>query len=699
MKGLISTPPHRCVVVLEIGKYRSQNEDPNGQKDIESFHIKNLVRHVGILGSSGSGKTVMAKVILEECALAGIPSIIIDVQGDLARLAMKPEKSTNSNTERQELWVKNTDVRVWTPLTEDGLPICLDPFEPPSVEIEKSELIHSWDRLAIGLTSLLGHDVSKAKGGQVKAFLYKHMTALAEAGEAPYDFGELAESIRRVDPTEVEGLISAAALKELGRNAEAKNSGSDALLYSLGTPLNIDVMMNERIEGKTPVNVMYLNTLPNEAMKQAFIQQLCRKLYDWMLLNPTDGNLQCVMFIDEAAPFMPPDPRNPAAKEILDALLKQGRKYGIGCIFASQSPGDLDYKIIGQANSMFLGRMSQKQEIKKIDQMISNAPDPKAITANLPSLGPGEFELFSPDVSDEVIHLKTRWLLTPHGSPLTTKDLPALTSDSLRKWASKFIKRPPKRIKVPSWRKRTGDIENKPEVELLHSIPTLRSADDPMQVLLSTTNLLSILTLFLTTYFLGENYIDGNLNIAWMIIGCVISVFLAVLLALSHLLKEEGELAEKVRQRARGFEWIVLGWIWMMWIIYQLDYIDLEWVYYPVMISQTLLTVFVILEYLHKLKLAKISINGQSLLHRLRNIKAVLTDLEISSAKSSSDELMARFGLITTSLTFLLIANLLWTGDDLSSGFLREIGVRLITLEGAFLIATFISAGKRKIGW
>ncbi|SVB80975.1 uncharacterized protein METZ01_LOCUS233829, partial [marine metagenome] len=45
-----------------------------------------LLRHVGILGNTGSGKTVMAKIILEECALAGIPSIILDLQGDLARM-------------------------------------------------------------------------------------------------------------------------------------------------------------------------------------------------------------------------------------------------------------------------------------------------------------------------------------------------------------------------------------------------------------------------------------------------------------------------------------------------------------------------------------------------------------------------------------------------------------------------------------
>ena len=39
-----------------------------------------------MLGSTGSGKTVMAKTVIEEATMAGIPSLIIDPQGDLARL-------------------------------------------------------------------------------------------------------------------------------------------------------------------------------------------------------------------------------------------------------------------------------------------------------------------------------------------------------------------------------------------------------------------------------------------------------------------------------------------------------------------------------------------------------------------------------------------------------------------------------------
>ncbi len=48
-------------------------------------------RHAGIFGSTGSGKTVLGKIICEEAARHGIPVIAIDPQGDIASLALPGE--------------------------------------------------------------------------------------------------------------------------------------------------------------------------------------------------------------------------------------------------------------------------------------------------------------------------------------------------------------------------------------------------------------------------------------------------------------------------------------------------------------------------------------------------------------------------------------------------------------------------------
>src|SRR5688572_246053 len=47
-----------------------------------------LVTHLFVCGASGFGKTILSKSVVEEAALAGIPSIVVDVKGDLASLAI-----------------------------------------------------------------------------------------------------------------------------------------------------------------------------------------------------------------------------------------------------------------------------------------------------------------------------------------------------------------------------------------------------------------------------------------------------------------------------------------------------------------------------------------------------------------------------------------------------------------------------------
>ncbi len=48
-----------------------------------------LTKHSIILGATGSGKTVLSKVIVEEAALQGIPTFAIDPKGDIGNLAFK----------------------------------------------------------------------------------------------------------------------------------------------------------------------------------------------------------------------------------------------------------------------------------------------------------------------------------------------------------------------------------------------------------------------------------------------------------------------------------------------------------------------------------------------------------------------------------------------------------------------------------
>ena len=82
-------------------------------------------------------------------------------------------------------------------------------------------------------------------------------------------------------------------------------------------------------------------------------------------------------------------------------------------------------------------------------------------------------------------------------------------------------------------------------------------------------------------------------------------------------------------------------------------------------------------------------------MERIRSVGAVLTEAERDRARSSSDELMQRFSLVTAALTISLVSTLLWTGADLGSGLMRDAAVRIVTLEGSVLIAIAISIWNR----
>src|SRR5215212_12192460 len=64
--------------------------------DLILYDSKDLTTHAVCVGMTGSGKTGLCVGVIEEAALDGVPSIIIDPKGDLANLmltfpALRPE--------------------------------------------------------------------------------------------------------------------------------------------------------------------------------------------------------------------------------------------------------------------------------------------------------------------------------------------------------------------------------------------------------------------------------------------------------------------------------------------------------------------------------------------------------------------------------------------------------------------------------
>lgn len=448
----------------------------NGEKGKIALKLKTFSRHFVCLGSSGSGKTVACKVICEEFVRHRIPVIAIDPQGDIASLiecedpAVTVPKGIDISMIRD--YQKNAEVVIWTPASSIGVPLSLNPIGVVRDLLKKrlgyEETLRAISLAADSIAALLNYDLSSDDGRLMAGVLNIALTYIHENDLAIDNFSALSEFLAHPPDVFVERVQSIASPKELSslaRKLSLLTVGVKKLMFELGKPLDIEQLLGIGEEsGRTRLSVIYLNTLASQEEKEFFVAQLAGSLYQWMLDNPSE-ELQALFYIDEVAPFLPPV-KKPACKDVLKLLFKQARKYGIGCLIASQNPADIDYTALAQCSTWCLGRMLTRQDVKKVEQMLKSlAPmDCESIVNRLPSLSPGCFVLFAPDEFQRVVDVKVRWLITRHKT-LDEEQIKSLVPAELRE---RYLAGapPPKPVSRPA----DAQTEDAGQLDLEHRI-------------------------------------------------------------------------------------------------------------------------------------------------------------------------------------------------------------------------------------
>ncbi len=700
-----------------------------------------LARHAAMLGSTGSGKTVMAKALIEEAAIAKIPSLIIDPQGDLARLALGIDEQDlidqDGDVARAKQLLDMCEVRIWTPLRSKGLPLCIDPFRAPPADLDPEEAITAWDMVAAGFTSLAGYDVEKAQGKVIKPFLYEVLVEGTKLGLDVGDFRALAKVVRephhefirqlypqcfvegdeedKLDvPTWEEVMIDfglpdfeerlpKTTRNDLARRLSAFSSGVNQLLFSNGVPIDIDSFVEPAIPGKVPLNIVYLNTIQDEAQKQYFVQELSRELYDWMLTQqPADGELKLLFFMDEVAPYLPPHPRNPPAKDLIKLIFKQARKYGVACVLATQNVSDVDYKILAQANTTFIGRFTQPQDVEKVRHLLKESGGDLDLVAQLPTLGPGQFQMVAPDVDPAPVPIQCRWLYTDHGAPLNEDQVEDIMSDEIRAWAKtrssgKSKNRGAGAAKAASrgssWNKSDlkdeiglveaarvksiggmtaaahGVVDDSAfEVRLMGGLAVLKDGRDPLYTMQAAVNTASVIALGWTLVALMLAWRDRDLDWWWILAGASISAITGLVIALEGLLSHDTELLRKLTKFARVFQLFLVAWLWILVLWSEFGDLDLLGGQPLLEVVVVWVSIFAIIEFVNRFRLGQIRWNGGSALDKIVGFSAVLTGAQVTEMKSNSSQIMAGLRLAVHCFTLVWLCILL----TLSGGLLPE---------------------------
>lgn len=295
-------------------------------KDIKVFLDLNklLTKHCSILAKTGSGKSYVSSVLLEEILLRNVPIIVIDPHGEYSSLKY-PSRSKRSMdkfgiqpkgflTQIQEFSpdiVKNPEAR---------------PLKLSAKDLSSDELIH-----------LLPMKLSNVQRGMLFA-------ALKNLGNR-VSFEEVIAELEAEEGTLKWGLINVMEyMKRLNIFSDSPTS-----IFDMVKPGTCSI-----------VNLRGVGIEVQEVLVYKIISDL--------FMARKNGDVPPFFLVIEESHNFCPERNFGEAKssQVIRNVLSEGRKFGLGVCVISQRPARLDKNVISQCNTQIILKLTNPNDIKSV---------------------------------------------------------------------------------------------------------------------------------------------------------------------------------------------------------------------------------------------------------------------------------------------------------------------------------------------
>jgi hypothetical protein len=383
--------------------------------------LEALRKHAAIFAASGSGKTVLLRRLVEECALLGVSAIVLDPNNDLARLGdpwpSPPDGWRPGDAERAARFRAGTEVVTWTPRRESGRPLSFRPLPDFAGVLDDPDEFAAAVEAAVAALAPRANLVGRSRATHLgTAVLRESVEHFARGGGS--DLRGLISLLADL-PDRVSTLDDAAKIAASLSQTLAASMVNDPMFGGAGHPADPAVLLTPSNGKRARISVISLIGLPGDDTRQSFVNQLQMDLFAWIKRHPaSDRPLLGLLVMDEAQTFAPSGAMTACTQSTL-ALASQARKYGLGLIFATQAPKNLHNRIPGNAATHFFGRLSVPIQIEAAREMAKvkggDVPDIGNLTA-------GEFYIA---LEGEAPHrTRTPMSLSHHpSSPLTDEEV------------------------------------------------------------------------------------------------------------------------------------------------------------------------------------------------------------------------------------------------------------------------------------
>jgi hypothetical protein len=445
--------------------------DKTGQDVL--FDARDLTTHGVIVGMTGSGKTGLGIIAIEEALLSGIPALVLDPKGDMGNLFLnfpdlRPEDFrpwiNEGEAERKELtpdqyaaktaelWrnglsgsgitpdrmrrlKQGAAITLYTPGSTAGVPLnVVGSLRAPTISWQGNEevLRDEIEGFVSSLLTLAGIDSDPISS--------REHILLANIIEKSWIEG------RDLDLATLIGQVQQPPMRKLGvfdldsffpekdRTALAMRlngliASPSFATWMEGADLDVASLLHAP-DGRPRAAIIHLAHLSDEE-RQFVVTLLLSKVVTWMrgLTGTTD--LRTLIYMDEVFGFAPPTANPPSKKPIL-TILKQARAYGVGMLLSTQNPVDLDYKAMSNAGTWFVGRLQTERDKARVVEGMASARgdvDVDFMSNTISGLGKRQFVLHSTHIKAPLV-FATRWAISYLRGPLTREQIQVLAKDA-----------------------------------------------------------------------------------------------------------------------------------------------------------------------------------------------------------------------------------------------------------------------------